>query len=174
MVSHWHQHEDVERIIKTRISRQKQIKIADGSGSDNNGGKLYCGYVDAYIVVYEDNEWKQKKNKEDTKCRKSNRMRKVRGRDKDRPRKTSKGMTPTKVLYDSYYLQNKKRPNKEKTSQHNQASIPDAETKHNQRGATQLTRGSNRTQPRQLENQTQRGRHNAANTERTPNTAYAA
>ena len=49
LVNHWHQHDDVERIIKTRISKQKQIKIADGSGSDNSGGKLYCGHEDAYI-----------------------------------------------------------------------------------------------------------------------------
>ena len=64
LVSHWHQHEDVERIIKTRISRQKQIKIANGSESDNKGGQLYCGDKDADVVVYEDYEWKHKKNEE--------------------------------------------------------------------------------------------------------------
>ena len=61
-VDHWHHHVDVERIIKTRISRHKQIKIAGDSKSDNKGSKMYCGHTEAYIEVCEDSVWVHKAN----------------------------------------------------------------------------------------------------------------
>ena len=61
-MDHWHHHVDVERIIKARISRHKQIKIADDSRSDNKGSKMYCGHADAYVEVCENNVWEQKTN----------------------------------------------------------------------------------------------------------------
>ena len=38
---HWHDHDDIEKIIKARLNTQKLVKIAGNGGSD--GGKICCG-----------------------------------------------------------------------------------------------------------------------------------
>ena len=59
---HWHHDVDVERIIKMRINRHKQIKIADDNRSDNKPILWYCGHADAYIEACVDDKWVGKTN----------------------------------------------------------------------------------------------------------------
>ena len=57
---HWHEHSDIEEIIKHRITNQKLVKLAgDRKDSDD---KIYCGKESAYIEQLENNKWVKGKN----------------------------------------------------------------------------------------------------------------
>ena len=58
---HWHDHNDIEEIIKARLNTQKMVKIAGNGGSDD--GRIYCGQENAYVEVMIDNAWKRELNK---------------------------------------------------------------------------------------------------------------
>ena len=59
--NHWHDHDDIEEIIKARLSTQKMVKIAgNGEGVDN---RICCGKKNAYVEVLKDNTWIQEENK---------------------------------------------------------------------------------------------------------------
>ena len=54
---HWHEHSDIEEIIKTRLTNQKMVKIAgDNKKTDNS---IYCGKGSAYIEKLEGGKWVQ-------------------------------------------------------------------------------------------------------------------
>ena len=60
LVEHWHEHSDIEEIIKHRLTNQKMVKIA--GDHKNTDDKIYCGKESAYIEKLVDGEWVGGKN----------------------------------------------------------------------------------------------------------------